>query len=107
MLMQAMGRTEMFSGLHAFVEKYRGNRDHPALHDLFEVLRPHAKHPQAFADRIAQWFEAVTLPRFEIVSATKEQSGRNWQVRGRLRNAGTGRVSVDVAAVTGERSSKA
>jgi hypothetical protein len=47
MLMQAMGRTEMFSGLHAFVQKYRGNPDHPALHDLFEVLRPHAKDPAA------------------------------------------------------------
>jgi ABC-2 type transport system permease protein len=106
MLMQTMGRAEMFSGLHAYVEKYRGNPDHPALHDLFEVLRPHAQHPQAFADCIAQWFEAVTLPRFEFVSATKEQNGASWQVRGRLRNAGTGRVTVDVAVATGERSSK-
>lgn len=103
MLMQAMGRAEMFSGLHAFVEEYRGNPDHPALHDLFEVLRPHAKDPKAFDECVAQWFEAVTLPRFEILSATKEPNGATYRVRGRLSNMGTGRVTVDVAATTGER----
>jgi hypothetical protein len=103
MLMQAMGRAQMFSGLHAFVQKYRGNPDHPALHDLFETLRPHTKDSAAFDDCIALWFEAVTLPRFEIASATRERDGARWRVRGRLRNAGTGRVTVDVAATTGER----
>lgn len=106
MLMQAMGRAETFSGLHAFVQKYRGNPDHPALHDLFETLRPHAKDPAAFDDCVAQWFEAVTLPRFELSSVTREPDGARWRVRGRLRNAGSGRVSVDVAASRGERPPK-
>ena len=103
MLMRAMGRAEMFSGLHAYVQKYRGNPDHPALHDLFDVLRPHAKDRGAFDDCVAQWFEAVTLPRFEIASATREKDGARWRVQGRLRNAGTGRIEVDVAATIGER----
>ncbi len=103
MLMQEMGRAEMFAGLHAFIETYRGNPDHPALHDLFETLRPHANDPKAFDECVAQWFEAVTLPRFEIVSAAKEPSGSGYRVHGRLRNAGSGRVKVVVAATAGER----
>jgi hypothetical protein len=104
MLMEAMGRGEMFAGLHAFISTYRENPDHPTMHDLFAVLRPHAKDVAAFDACVAQWFEAVTLPRFEVASATKSPDGAGFRVRGRVRNAGTGDIEVDVAAVRGERS---
>jgi hypothetical protein len=103
MLMETMGRQEIFAGLHAYVEKYRGNPDHPTLHDLFVTLRPHARDPKAFDDCVAQWFAAVTLPRFEVAAITKEPVGSGMRIAGRLRNAGTGDLSVDVAVVAGER----
>ncbi len=103
MLMETMGRDEMFAGLHAYVENYRSNTDHPTLHDFFATMRPYAKDAKAFDDFIAQWFEVVTVPQFEFVSASKEARGAGFRVSGRLRNAGTGRIAVDVAASSGER----
>jgi ABC-2 type transport system permease protein len=53
---------------------------------------------------VHQWFEQVTLPRFELSSLGIEAlPGGKWRVSGKLRNAGTGDVSVDVAAVSGEQ----
>ena len=103
MLMQQMGREQLFSGLRTFVERYRINRDHPTFADLFAVLRPFAAQPTVFDDFVEQWFEKVTLPRFEVQSTSREPVGNRWRVSGRVVNAGTGRVWVDIAAATGER----
>jgi ABC-2 type transport system permease protein len=103
MLLQQMGRQEMFRGLRAFVENFRGNPDHPALPDLFAVLRPLARDGAAFDAFVQQWFERVTVPRFELLSARREKSGGGWRVTGRVVNTGTGRVPVDLAATTGQR----
>ena len=103
MLLQEMGREQMFAGLRAFVERYRTNKDHPALPDLFAVLRPHARDPQGFDDLVQQWFAAVTLPRFEFLAVSRAPLGNGWRVSGRLRNAGTGRITVELAASTGQR----
>jgi len=105
MLMQAMGREELFRGLHAFVEAYRGQLgpiDHPTFHDFFETLRPFAKDVGAFDDVVAQWFEAVTVPRLVIESlACEPLEGGRWRVRGQIRNAGSGRLSVAIALASG------
>ncbi|WP_394844495.1 hypothetical protein LZC95_46510 [Pendulispora brunnea] len=105
MLLHTTGREEFFRGLHAFVAKYRGNADHPTLHDFFETMRPFAKDPAEFDAFVAEWFEAVTVPRFRT-SARCESVGARWRVRGRLENEGSGRVWVEVAATAGPRSAR-
>lgn len=108
MLMRAMGRDEMFRGLHAFVGAYRDNPDHPTLHDFLVTLRPHAKDAAAYDDAVRTWFESVTLPAFQLEGVEKRAQGSAWVVSGSVRNAGSGDVSVDVGVrgVRGETSAK-
>ncbi|WP_394834005.1 hypothetical protein LVJ94_46625 [Pendulispora rubella] len=106
MLMNTTGREEFLRGLHAFVAKYRGHADHPALHDLFETMRPFAKDAGAFDAFVAEWFEAVTLPRFRVASVQCKGAGARWRVHGTLENVGTGRVLVDVAVTSAQGSAR-
>ena len=108
MLQQEMGRENLLSGLRAFIEKYNPDPDFPVLQDMLAVLRGFAPDTTRF-DRFArQWFHRVRLPEYEFadVTKTREMDGNGdetWVVRGTIRNVGTGRATVEVAATAGER----
>lgn len=45
----------------------------------------------------------MVLPEYELTDARKEKAGKEWKVTVQVRNSGTGRMPVAVAAVRGER----
>jgi len=106
MLMQHMGREEMLSGLQSFIAHYLDDRDHPVLQDLAAHLRPFAPDPVAYDEFVDQWFFDVVLPEFTLGRAVRQRAaGANgaWDVEVIVRNAGTGRLPVEVAAQRGKR----
>lgn len=103
MLLQHMGRERMLQGLHAFIEKYRLNRDHPVLQDFVETLRPFAPDAAAYDAFVKQWFFEVNVPEYRLNDAKREEVGGKWQVSARVENVGTGRMKIEVAAASGER----
>ena len=73
------------------------------LQDFLATMRPFAPDPAAFDVFAKQWFHEVVLPEYELTGARKEKSGRQWKVIVQVKNAGTGRMPVAVAAAKGER----
>ena len=49
----------------------------------------------------------MVVPEYRLSGVTKERDGRGWIVRGTVENAGTGRMTVEVAATANERWSDA
>lgn len=103
MLHQEMGRENMLAGLRAFIDKYRGNPDHPVLEDMLDVVRDFAPDTVAFDAFVAQWFHDVVFPEYQFSDVTKTREGNEWVVRGTVENVGTGRMRVEVAATAGDR----
>ncbi len=114
MLQQEMGRENILAGLRAFIEKYNPDPDFPVLQDMLAVLRGFAPDTTAFDRFTRQWFHQVALPEYEFADVTKTREadsaggaggdgGETWVVRGTIRNVGTGRATVQVAATAGER----
>ncbi|HVH47202.1 MAG TPA: M1 family aminopeptidase [Labilithrix sp.] len=95
MLAHHLGMARMSKGLHAFVESYRDNPDHPALEDLFTTLRREASDTARFDAFVTTWFRTSAVPRFRVEGA--KAVGRD--VSFRVVNEGTGRVEVPVAVV--------
>jgi len=46
-----------------------------------------------------QWFFDVVIPEYHLAGARKARAGAGWEVTVKVRNAGTGRMPVEVAAV--------
>ena len=128
MLHQHMGRENTLAGFSALIEKYLDATDFPVLQDMLAVMRDFAPDTTAFDDFAEQWFHDVVLPEYEFSDVTVEAgggvaadeeagaqedvvgaadqdagTGGTWIVRGTLRNVGTGRMRVQVAATAGER----
>jgi aminopeptidase N len=103
MLMNQMGRERMLKGIQAFFEAYHANPDHPVLQDFLEVLRPFAADPEAFDAFTHQWFYEVVLPEYHLNELARAKGGDGWNIIARLENSGTGKMPVEVAAVSGER----
>lgn len=103
MLMRHMGRERALAGIRQFFHEWSDNPDHPVLQDFLATMRPFAPDTTAFDAFVRQWFHEVVLPEFELSRARKTRTGRQWRVTVDLRNAGTGRMPVEVAAVRGER----
>ena len=103
MLQQEMGRENLLAGLRAFIDAYHASSDFPVIQDMLAVLRDFAPDPEAFDAFTTQWFHDVLVPEFGLSGVTKEQIGDGWVVRGAIENAGTGRMTVEVAATAGER----
>ena len=105
MLLNQMGRERMLAGIRAFFETYHGNPDHPVLQDLLASLRPHAAEPAAFDVFTRQWFFEVVVPEYALTDfkKSKAKEGDGWVTSARLKNVGTGRMPVEVAATRGER----
>ena len=107
MLQQEMGRENLLAGLRAFIGAYQSGSDFPVIQDMLAVLRKFAPDPESFDAFTAQWFFDVVAPEYRLSGVTKERAGRSWLVRGAVENAGTGRMTVAVAATANERWSDA
>ncbi|MDE3261496.1 MAG: M1 family aminopeptidase [Acidobacteriota bacterium] len=107
MLQQEMGRENLLAGLRAFIDAYHAGSDFPVIQDMLAVLREFAPDPEAFDAFTAQWFFDVVAPEYRLSGVTKERAGRSWMVRGTVENAGTARMTIEVAATANERWSDA
>ncbi len=103
MLMNHMGRDRMLAGIREFFQLYHANPDHPVLQDLLAVLRKHAEDPKAFDAFTYQWFFRVVVPEYNLSDWHKERDGKQWVVKGRIKNIGSGKMPIEVAATSGER----
>lgn len=102
MLQRQVGRERMLASLQSFLRRFQESRDHPALHDLIEAIRPAAESPGEFQAFVDQWFFDIVLPEFQVRDAVVRRSGASWAVSATIENVGTGSVTVDVAARRGE-----
>lgn len=101
MLHQHLGRAAMLAGLQDFIGRYRVNEDHPVLQDFLAVMREHAADPEAFDAFAGQWFHEVVLPHLVVEEVELADGGGS--VEATVTNKGAGTVTVEVAAVRGER----
>jgi ABC-type transport system involved in multi-copper enzyme maturation permease subunit len=105
MLYQHLGRERALAGLRQFIADWGNGPDYPVLQDFTAAMRPFATDPAAYDDFVRQWFHQVVVPEYRLsgVRMAAAPEGRGWRVTARVRNAGTGRMPVEVAAVRGER----
>ena len=103
MMLDLMGRERALAGLQRFIADWGNQPDHPVLQDFTASMRPFAPDPVAFDAFVQQWFHEVKVPQYELSGARKVKSGAGWEVVVTLKNTGTGRMPVVVAAVTGDR----
>jgi hypothetical protein len=106
MLHDLMGREANLAGNRAFLANHRDNPDHPLLEDYIAELRPFAPDSTAYDAFTKQWFFEVVVPEYQFDRVEKKQDGKTWVVSGLLRNIGTGRMPVELAATRGERFQK-
>ncbi len=104
MLSQEMGRERALAGLRAFMAKYEDGPDYPVLQDLVATLRPFAADPAAFDRFVQQWYFQVVVPEYRLERASKRRlPGGGWQATVAVKNIGSGRMPLEVAAIRGER----
>jgi ABC-2 type transport system permease protein len=105
MLYQHLGQERALAGLRKFIADWGNGPDYPVLQDFTAAMRPFAADPATYDDFVKQWFHQVVVPEYRLRDArvTAGPDGRSWKVSVRIRNAGSGRMPVDVAAVRGER----
>ncbi|HYU35834.1 MAG TPA: M1 family aminopeptidase [Thermoanaerobaculia bacterium] len=103
MLLDHMGRERGLAGLKRFIADWGDKPDHPVLQDFLATMRPFAADPAAYDAFTKQWFHEVVVPQYELSGARKEKRAEGWEVVVKVKNAGTGRMPVVVAAVRGER----
>ena len=103
MLFQLMGRDRGLAAQRDYLETYRDNPDHPVLQDYLAIMRRHAPDTTAFDAYVRQWFYQVVIPQYLITDERLTRDGSGWVARALVRNVGTGRMPVEVAAARGER----
>jgi ABC-type transport system involved in multi-copper enzyme maturation permease subunit len=104
MLSEQMGRERALAGLREFIRQYGNGPDYPVLQDLVATLRLSAPDPAAYDAFVRQWFFSVVVPEYRLDRGTRKRlPGGTWEATVTIRNAGTGRMAVEVAAVTGDR----
>jgi ABC-2 type transport system permease protein len=103
MLLDHMGRERALAGLRRFIADWGEKPDHPVLQDFLATMRPFAPDAAAFDAFAKQWFHEVVVPQYELSGARKEKKGAGWEVVVKVKNSGTGRMPVLVAAARGER----
>jgi hypothetical protein len=106
MLMQQMGRESNLEGIRSFINHYMNDPDHPVLQDFVAHLRPFADDPEGFDLFVDQWFVDVVLPEYVLTGVVREPDRNedgSWEVRLVIRNAGTGRMPVEIAIERGIR----
>jgi ABC-2 type transport system permease protein len=105
MLSQHLGRERALAGLRQFIADWGNGPDYPVVQDFTAAMRPFATDPAAYDGFVKQWFHQVAVPEYRLRDARVTAGpGRGiWKVTARIKNAGTGRMPVEVAAVQGER----
>lgn len=103
MLLNRMGWQPFMDGVHDYFRTYHNNPDHPVVEDFVAVMRRHAVDKAAFDDFANQWFFGIVIPEYHLADAKKRMVDSEWEVTVTVKNAGTGRMPVEVAATTGYR----
>jgi hypothetical protein len=105
MLLRQMGRKQALDGLRTFIHEYQDGRDFPVLQDFTTVMRRFSPDKAAYDAFVKQWFFEVVVPEYRLSDAVQNESGDKdaWDVSVHVENAGTGKMTVDVAAAIGER----
>jgi ABC-2 type transport system permease protein len=67
------------------------------------ALRPFAADPAAYDAFVKQWFHEVVVPEYRLSDARAVRSGKDWTATFEVKNVGTSRMPVELAAVRGER----
>ena len=103
MLYRLMGREASLAAHREYLETYRDNQDHPLIEEYLAVMRRHAPDTAAFDAYVKQWFYGTVVPQYLIEESDVVKTRDGWEVRAKLRNTGTGRADVEIAAERGER----
>jgi ABC-2 type transport system permease protein len=105
MLSEQLGRERDLAGLRKFMADWGNGPDYPVLQDFTAAMRPFAADPAAYDDFVRQWFFSVVVPEYRLSDARLEGGGgaAPWKVSVRVKNAGSGRMAVEVAAARGDR----
>jgi ABC-2 type transport system permease protein len=105
MTYQLLGRERTLAGLRKFMADWGNGPDYPVLQDFTAAMRPFAPDPAAYDAFVQQWFHQVVVPEYRLsdLRLTGGSQEGPWKVTARVKNAGTGRMPVEVAAVRGER----
>lgn len=121
MLYNLMGRDACLAGLQEFMRRFGNGPDYPLLEDLLLTLREYAPDREAFDAFTKQWYFEVVVPEYRIADAkvrplstdtasndtastdTLVTATARYEVTGSIKNRGSGRMTVEVAAVRGER----
>jgi len=105
MLYEHLGRERALAGLRKFIADWGNGPDYPVLQDFTAAMRPFAADPAAYDAFVKQWFHQVVVPEYRLTDAhvADEPGRKGWKVSVRIKNVGSGRMPVDLAAVQGER----
>jgi ABC-type transport system involved in multi-copper enzyme maturation permease subunit len=111
MMLQQMGRERALAGLKSFIATWKDGPDFPVLQDFTAAMRPFAPDPAAFDAFVKQWFHQVVLPEYQLsdghlAALAGGPGGGRSRATFRIKNAGSGRMPVEVAAERGERFGK-
>ena len=94
--------------LHRPIPPESGSSGAPGLRRHDAAVRP---DPEAYDAFVKQWFFEVVLPEYRLSEARLVQlhdtaTAGAWEVTVRVKNAGTGRMAIEMAAAGGERFDK-
>ena len=103
MLFRLMGRENGLAAQKDYMATYRNSQDHPVLQDYLAVMKKHAPDPAAFDAFVQQWFYQVVVPQYLVSDPVARKVDGAWVVTARVKNVGTGRMPIEVAAVRGKR----
>ncbi len=103
MLLHHMGRENCLAGLRKFFATYANGPDFALPPDLVNTLREFAPDKDAYDAFTRQWFAEVVVPEYKVSDAKKDGG----VVRATVKNVGTGKMQIEVAATKGTRMKKA
>ncbi|MFN0242342.1 MAG: ABC transporter permease/M1 family aminopeptidase [Planctomycetota bacterium] len=109
MLLQHLGRERALEGCREFIRRYETNADHPVLQDFVAVMREFAPDVESYDAFVQHWFFEVVIPQYELAEVTKTKvdapdgGAPSWDVVLTVKNVGTGRMPLEIAATRGER----
>jgi len=126
MLLEHLGRERALAGIRRFIADWKDSSDHPVLQDFVAAMRPFAADPVAYDAFAQQWFFSVVVPEYQLSDARKRRvaggaasvaagthgvpgglgapgTAGAWEVTVKVKNAGSGRMPVEVAVVRGRR----
>jgi ABC-2 type transport system permease protein len=103
MLHCLMGPEASLAAIREYLATYRDSQDHPLLEDYLAIMRRHAPDKEAFDAYVQQWFFGTVVPQYLIEESSVVKTKNGWEVLAQVRNTGSGRATVEIAATSGER----